>query len=95
MALEKWEKICVHGPSYLKSGLAHDYVAIQWYYCPNDGYVWNFLGCYETPTASVQRDISNEMYPTFAWYLFCARFQIYLSMGISVSNEDNAQSHAI
>ena len=43
MALEKWEKICVHGilgqPSYLNSGLAHDYVAIQWYYCPNDGYV--------------------------------------------------------
>ncbi|XP_078312843.1 uncharacterized protein LOC144619278 [Crassostrea virginica] len=54
------------------------------------------LGCYETPTASVQRDISNETYPTFACYLFCARFQIYLTMGISRKTcycYDNVQNH--
>ncbi|XP_065925067.1 A disintegrin and metalloproteinase with thrombospondin motifs adt-1-like [Magallana gigas] len=41
------------------------------------------LGCYETPTAPEKRDISNEKFPTFSCYLFCASFRIYFTMGIS------------
>ncbi|XP_052704668.1 uncharacterized protein LOC128180586 isoform X1 [Crassostrea angulata] len=41
------------------------------------------LGCYETPTAPEERDISNEMFPTFSCYLFCASFRIYFTMGVS------------